>query len=95
MASLWISSLVKYLISLFFHSISGTNLGGLSYAEKGNQGWKNEQKQRKNAVTWLKSWKVDKELTFCHFPPIWNLLCETGINRTKDIINKVKMSQGS
>jgi len=66
------------------------------YAEKVNPGQKNKQKQRKNAVTWLKSWpRVDQKLTFCVFPLIWNLLCETGINRTKDLLNKVKMTRGS
>ena len=34
MASLWISSLVKYLTSLFFHSISVTKLCGLFLSRK-------------------------------------------------------------
>jgi len=41
MASLWFSSLVKYLTSLFFIQLVWLSCVAYSYAEKVNQGQKN------------------------------------------------------
>ena len=89
MASLGISSLVKYLTSLFFHSIRVTKLCGLFLCRKSKPRTEKLTKIKKEcsnlAEKLIKSW-----------PRVgWNLLSETGINRTKDMLNKVKMTLGS
>jgi len=63
MASLWISSLVKYLTSLFFYSISVTKLGGLFLSRKSKSRTAKLTKTKKecsNLAEKLKSWlRVD------------------------------------
>jgi len=59
MASLGISSLVKYLTSLFFHSISVTKLCGLFLCRKSKQRTEKLTKTKKecsNLAEKLKSW---------------------------------------
>jgi len=60
MASLWISSLVKYLTSLFFHSISVTKLCGLFLWRKSKSRTEKLTKTKKecsNLAEKLKSWQ--------------------------------------
>jgi len=63
MASLWISSLVKYLTSLFFHSISVTRLCGLFLCRKSKprtEKLKKTKKECSNLAEKLKIWaRVD------------------------------------
>jgi len=63
MASLWISSLVKYLTSLFFHSISVTKFCGLFLSRKSKPRTEKLTKTKKecsNLAEKLKTWpRVD------------------------------------
>jgi len=67
MASLWICSLVKYLSSLFFHSISVTKLCGLFLCRKSKPTTEKLTKTKKewsNLAEKLKTWTRVEFLPF-------------------------------